>query len=71
MKKDWIKRLPPGEYTMRQIKEFAGLASHASIKIVMIKYGAKVKKIQVKSSNFFMDIFIWKGFKPIKKERKK
>lgn len=70
MNKDWIKRLPPGEYTMRQIKEFAGLSSHASTKIVLLKYGAKVKKVHVNGSSFFMDIFIWKGFKPIQKKKK-
>lgn len=70
MKKDWIKRLPPGEYTMNQIKEFSGLSSHTSAKIILIKYGAKVKKIQSEKSGFFKDIFIWKGFNLPKKGKK-
>jgi|GEM_PF-5362995 len=62
MKKDWIKRLPPGEYDIKQIKEFANLSTHGSAKIVLMKYGATVRKEPVKGTNLMKDIFIWPGF---------
>ena len=71
MKKDWIKRLPPGEYTMKQIKEFAGLNAGNSAKLVLLKYGAKVKSIRLYDTNILQDLFIWKGYKPKPKDKKK
>jgi len=62
MKKDWIKRLPPGEYDIKQIKEFANLLTHGSAKKILMKYGASVRKEQT-GKNFCKDIFTWPGFK--------
>lgn len=69
MKKDWIKRLPPGEYDIKQIKEFAGLLTHASTKIILLKYGATVRKEIVKGTNFMKDVFTWPGFKHKSKDK--
>jgi len=62
MKKDWIKRLPPGEYTMQDIKDFAGLKWGNYPKKLMVKYGAEIKSVKIEGRNFFKNIFIWKGF---------
>ncbi len=70
MKKDWIKKLPPGEYTMQQIKDMYGLIGSPSAKLILLKYGAKLKRVQGPDDNFYRDIFVWKGYKE-KKEVKK
>jgi hypothetical protein len=58
---DWIKKLPPGEYDIKALREFTGLLSNPSLKTVMLRYGAKVKSVRVGESNRFKDVFVWRG----------
>lgn len=70
MKKDWIKKLPPGEYDMHFLKEFTGLSSHTSIKKILLKNGAIFQSIPSEHSNFCKNIYTWPGFKPKNKDNK-
>jgi len=62
----WIKLLPPGQYTIQDLKNFTGLVSGDSIRIIMLKYGAEVKSIKVPGRKVLKDVFIWKGFQESK-----
>ena len=62
MKKDWIKKLPPGEYDMHFLKEFSGLTSHTTIKKRLLKNGATFQSIPAERSNFRKNIYTWPGF---------
>ncbi len=61
---DWIKRLPPGQYDMKQLITFSGLKkySHGSIKNTMLYYGAKIESVPATNS-FSKYIYHWEGFK--------
>ena len=70
MRKDWIKHLPPGEYTIKDIEKMTGLISSPSIKARLLKYGASVKSVRIEGSNIIRDVFIWKGFPEVKENSK-
>lgn len=71
MKKDWYKRLPAGEYTLRQVVEFAGLKSLESARAVLLNHGATVKLTPVEGKHFSKCIMIWPGFKKEKAKHNK
>ncbi len=70
MKKDWIKKLPPGKYDMHFLKEFTGLSSHTSIKKILLKNGATFQSIPSEGSNFNKKIYTWPGFMQKKEDKK-
>ena len=65
---DWIKPLPPGIYTMKDLQKISGRSCHSSIKHRMIKYGAIVTT-ELGHHNLSRNIFEWNGYK--EKEEKK